>query len=170
TVAKMLSRQGHQSLPIEDLCKTASKAAHTFNTAIPVSDCLSSRYAAVLAGLGQMGWSGCVITPEFGLRQRFVAIVTDVPLEPTPLYDGNPLCKKCFRCVDACPVKAVEILSKVVDDGRKSAAYPWCCNDTSFQQGKEYATCNRIQLLTTVYQVILLAGRLILPATSLGIC
>ncbi|MCD4823336.1 MAG: hypothetical protein K8S55_01910 [Phycisphaerae bacterium] len=104
TVAKMLSRQDHKAVPVEDLCKTASKAAHTFGQR---TDCWSSRYAAVLAGLGQMGWSGCVITPEFGLRQRFVAIVTDVPLEPTPLYDGKPLCEKCFRCVDACPVKAV---------------------------------------------------------------
>ncbi|MDY7011941.1 MAG: hypothetical protein SVV80_14515, partial [Planctomycetota bacterium] len=39
----------------------------------------------------------------------------------------------------------VEILSKAVDDGRKNAAYPWCYEGTKFQQGKGYATCNRVR-------------------------
>jgi hypothetical protein len=38
-----------------------------------------------------------------------------------------------------------EILSIVVDDGRKSAAYPWCFEPIKFEQPEEYATCRKIR-------------------------
>ena len=37
-----------------------------------------------------------------------------------------------------------EILSEVVDDGRKSAAYPWCLFEYQIPTRKGHATCNRI--------------------------
>jgi ferredoxin len=45
--------------------------------------------------------------------QRFVSIITDAVLEPDPIYEGPPLCKKCFKCVDACPVKALSKNNRV---------------------------------------------------------
>ena len=70
----------------------------------------SHRHAAVAAGLGELGFSGLVLTPQFGPRQRLVSIVTDAPLEPSPMYDGPRLCQpeSCGRaCVKACPTKAM---------------------------------------------------------------
>ena len=70
----------------------------------------SHRHAAVAAGLGELGFSGLVLTPQFGPRQRLVSIVTDAPLEPSPMYDGPKLCQpeSCGRaCVKACPTKAM---------------------------------------------------------------
>lgn len=81
----------------------------------------SSRLPAVAAGLGEIGWNGMVLTPEYGSRVRFFALVTDAPLVPDQLYAGPQLCKRCFRCVKACPAKAIagkESVSIEVDGKR----------------------------------------------------
>jgi epoxyqueuosine reductase len=70
----------------------------------------SHRHAAVAAGLGELGYSSLLLTPQFGPGQRIVSIVTDAPLEPSPMYDGPSLCRPhlCRRaCVTACPTKAM---------------------------------------------------------------
>jgi epoxyqueuosine reductase len=70
----------------------------------------SHRHAAVAAGLGEFGFSGLLLTPEFGPRQRLVSIVTDAPLEPSPMYRGAELCrpKACgYACIKACPTRAM---------------------------------------------------------------
>lgn len=70
----------------------------------------SHRHAAVAAGLGQFGFSGLVLTPEFGPRQRLVSIITDAPLEASSLYQGPELCRPdaCrYACLKACPTKAM---------------------------------------------------------------
>jgi epoxyqueuosine reductase len=61
------------------------------------------RIAAVACGLGEIGWSKMLLTPEFGPMQRVAFIFTDAPLEPDPMYNGEPLCKRCMACVRECP-------------------------------------------------------------------
>ena len=68
---------------------------------------LSHIHAAAAAGLAEIGWSGLAITPEFGSRCRFISIVTDAELEPTPMYDGPPLCDMCMECVKHCPTASL---------------------------------------------------------------
>lgn len=67
----------------------------------------SMRIAAFAAGLGEIGWSKMFLTPEFGPRQRLSAVMTDMPLEPDPLYDGPPLCDRCMMCARDCSVGAI---------------------------------------------------------------
>lgn len=70
----------------------------------------SHRHAAVAAGLGEFGFSGLLLTPEFGPRQRLVSIITDAPLEASPMYKGSELCRPdaCeYACIKACPTKAM---------------------------------------------------------------
>jgi ferredoxin len=62
----------------------------------------------VAAGLGELGWSGTVLTPEFGPRQRFTVIITEAPLEESRLYEGAALCSRCMNCVAKCPVGAID--------------------------------------------------------------
>jgi len=64
------------------------------------------RIAAFCAGLGQIGYSKMFLSPELGPRQRLAAIVTDAPLEPDPLFEGE-LCDKCMACINACSVQAM---------------------------------------------------------------
>ena len=61
------------------------------------------RLAAVACGLGEIGWSKMFLTKRFGPLQRLAFIFTDAPLEPDPLYNGEPLCRHCLACVRECP-------------------------------------------------------------------
>ena len=75
-------------------------------------------YAAVAAGLGEPGWSGLVLTPDFGARVRFNSIITDAPLAVDPLVSMG-ICKpeRCgLACAAACPADA---LSKDFNDGEE---------------------------------------------------
>lgn len=67
---------------------------------------ISHIYSAVCAGLGELGWNGLCITPEYGARNRFISIITEAELTPTPLYNGEKLCDMCGECVRNCPMDA----------------------------------------------------------------
>jgi hypothetical protein len=64
------------------------------------------RLAGVAAGLGEIGHSKMFLSPEFGPRQRLALIMTDAPLDPDPLYDGQ-ICDSCMMCVKECSGKAI---------------------------------------------------------------
>lgn len=62
------------------------------------------RIAAVACGLGEIGWSKMLLTPEFGPLQRVAFIFTDAEVdEYDEMYNGAPLCRKCGACVRECP-------------------------------------------------------------------
>ena len=97
---------------------------------------LSHIHAATAAGLAEIGWSGLAITPEFGSRVRFISIVTDAELTPTPMYDGPPLCDRCGDCIKHCPSGALQrdfndLKPHVVEIGGKTFKYAnkniWRC-------------------------------------------
>ncbi|MBF0244149.1 MAG: hypothetical protein HQL31_02590 [Planctomycetes bacterium] len=97
---------------------------------------LSHIHAAVAAGLGEIGWSGLAITPEFGSRCRFISIVTSAELTPSPMYEGPALCDMCGDCIRQCPSKAMkcDMNSKsphIVNIGGKTYKYAnknmWRC-------------------------------------------
>ena len=62
----------------------------------------SHRYAAVAAGLGAIGWSGNVMTPEYGSRVYLSSVITDAELEADRPLAENP-CDRCNICLKACP-------------------------------------------------------------------
>lgn len=70
---------------------------------------MSMRHCAVAAGLGEFGWSSIVLTPEFGPRNRFGAVLTTAELQPDPMYQGPRLCdpSKCHVCEKMCPGGAI---------------------------------------------------------------
>ncbi len=68
---------------------------------------LHLRFCAYLAGLGEIGYSKMLLTPEFGPRQRIGVILTEMEIEPDPIYDGPELCNKCMACVRNCPGNAI---------------------------------------------------------------
>ena len=65
------------------------------------------RMAAFLCGLGEIGYSKLLLSPQFGPRNRIGIVVTDLELEPDPIYDGPQLCDRCMACVRDCPPKAI---------------------------------------------------------------
>ena len=85
-----------------------------------------SRIAAFICGLGEIGYSKLLLTPEFGPRQRVFTILTDAPLEPDPIYEGPPICDRCMLCAKECSGKAisttetekVEVAGRILEWGK----------------------------------------------------
>ncbi|HSW58383.1 MAG TPA: hypothetical protein VLH15_08285 [Dehalococcoidales bacterium] len=84
---------------------------------------VSQRHAAVAAGLGEFGWMSIVLTPQFGPRNRFGAVLTTAELQPDPMYSGPKLCDpaKCNICTTVCPTSA---LSKYREKEARRVEYP----------------------------------------------
>ena len=82
--------------------------------------------AANLAGLGWIGKSCLLVTPEAGPRVRWATILTDAPLTA-----GQPLeqrCGKCRECVDVCPSQAFTGRSFQADEPRETRYDVHKCN------------------------------------------
>ena len=112
SLAKFLERKGYITMPLPSGPLGGLTISH--------------RHAAVAAGLGEFGWMGLTVTPEYGPKQRWVSIITRAELEPDPLYNGPKLCdrSKCDICIKVCPTKAIpEKESKKVVIGGKAYEY-----------------------------------------------
>ncbi len=103
-VARFLDSLGYEAVPI---------AASNIWRYRPFGDMtatfapdMSHIYAATCAGLGQLGWHGLTMSPEYGPRNRFISIITNAPLCPTPVYDETKLCDMCGECIKHCPTDA----------------------------------------------------------------
>jgi len=95
-VANTLQKEGYSAFPVP-----ASKRTDDKN----ICGVFSQKLAAHCAGLGWIGKSCLLVTPDHGPRVRWVAILTDAPLHPT----GSPMeprCGECTACVDICPAQA----------------------------------------------------------------
>lgn len=69
------------------------------------------RLAAVICGLGEIGWSKMLLTPEFGPLQRVAFLFTDAELEYDEMYHGEPLCRRCGACVRECPGSCIPAMN-----------------------------------------------------------
>lgn len=67
----------------------------------------SHKHAAFLAGLGTFGENNILLTEEYGPRVRFTSIFTTAEIEGNPIM-SEELCLHCKRCVENCPVNAIE--------------------------------------------------------------
>ena len=77
----------------------------------------SNKMAAHLAGLGWIGKSCMLITPEVGPRVRWATVLTHADIDKT----GEPIeerCGSCTDCVDICPANAFTGRSFKADEYR----------------------------------------------------
>jgi epoxyqueuosine reductase len=126
TAAKRIEYMGYKSLMFPPTWVISSYRWFGLREGRERAD-FSHRHAAVAAGLGTFGFSGLVLTPDFGPRQRFMSIITTAPLVPDPMYDGPELCQpeKCgYVCVTRCPAQALHIdKTQGVDIGGRHFEY-----------------------------------------------
>jgi len=106
-VARVLAAAGYRAVPTRDLFGLCSRSY------IGAPALTAGRFEAVAAGLGEIGQSGLLLTPQFGARQRVAALITDAPLAPDPLYAGETLCRHCGACVRSCVVSALSAGAEV---------------------------------------------------------
>lgn len=87
--------------------------------------------AAVRAGVGEIGYADCLLTPQFGTRQRVQMILTDAEIEPTPLL-AEALSPPAEACRPLCPLGAF------VGEGERAI-----CGKTMTVAEIDYAICNK---------------------------
>ena len=75
---------------------------------------LSHKHTAVLASLGEIRVNTLLIHPEFGNRLMLSSVVTSAPLLQDKAF-SEKLClgKKCLKCVEVCPVKAISANGRI---------------------------------------------------------
>jgi len=71
----------------------------------------SYKHAAELAGLGTMGRHSLLITPHHGPRVRLACLLTEAPLEASPLTQKD-YCVDCDACIQECPAQALQVPRK----------------------------------------------------------
>ena len=112
---------------------------------------LNFDWAAVAAGLGEIGLCGQLLTPAYGPRVSLGIVLTDAPLEADPVYTGT-ICDRahCRSCADACPMHAIHPDETITVDvaGRETVLarvnYSLCATcpngampDVNFKSGQE---------------------------------
>jgi epoxyqueuosine reductase QueG len=132
-LAEALRQEGHSAL------------------AIPVSERKDERYpdaifshklAAHLAGLGWIGKSCLLVTPEAGPRVRWTTVLTNAPLQRT----GEPAverCGSCRECIEICPVGAFSGRAFQPGEPREARFDALACDRYFAEVEKEtgYKTC-----------------------------
>lgn len=96
TISSFIQSKGYRVLPIPAAERVDDEK---------ICGQFSHKLAAYLSGLGWIGKSCLLVTPDNGPRVRWTSILTDAPLKPT----GNkmaPKCGKCRKCVEICPMQA----------------------------------------------------------------
>ncbi|HJX23484.1 MAG TPA: hypothetical protein VJ574_03630, partial [Candidatus Bathyarchaeia archaeon] len=73
--------------------------------------------AGYKAGLGTIGKSSLLITPQFGPRVNLGTVITDAQLEPDQPIEAN-FCKDCLVCAKTC-------LGQAISDKGYDAAGCW---------------------------------------------
>lgn len=117
-IQRELQAEGYEAFPVP--------ASMPYNRDL-LKSLLSHKLVAHLAGLGWIGKSCLLITPEFGPRVRFVTVLTDAALPSgTPL---NEECGKCQVCIVSCPVQAFKGVEFRASDPVEVRFDTWACNE-----------------------------------------
>ena len=96
-MASHLQRLGYAALPVPASLRVDDERICSF---------FSHKMAAHLAGLGWIGKSCLLVTPQAGPRVRWISVLTNAPLQA----NGEPMaerCGDCNACKDICPVQAL---------------------------------------------------------------
>jgi epoxyqueuosine reductase QueG len=96
--ALFLKEQGYAA--IAQTIDFASQNETNYNSLLP------HKTVATRAGLGWIGKSALLVTPEFGSALRISSLLTDAPLVTNSPQDSS-FCGDCTACEMACPAKAI---------------------------------------------------------------
>ncbi|MBN2297713.1 MAG: epoxyqueuosine reductase [Deltaproteobacteria bacterium] len=111
-VARFLEKNGYLAMPVSadkpsPMFKKDPATGKRFHIT-RFAGHISAKHAAVSAGMGQIGRSNLLLTPEYGPSQRLGTILTTAELSPDPPRDFNLCPDNCRLCEKACPVGALK--------------------------------------------------------------
>jgi epoxyqueuosine reductase QueG len=132
-LSSYLNRKNYRTLPIV--------VAETTNEeeAMPT---ISHKMIAHIAGLGWIGKSCLLVTPQHGPRVRFITVLTNAPLEGT----DNPLeqrCNNCMECMKICPSQAIKGINYEVQKSREERLDISKCREyfNSMKKDRKWDVC-----------------------------
>lgn len=106
SVVKKLEQMGYKAMYTFDLMNMGSHIAsprgYLYNS-------FCNTFEALAAGLGEMTYNGNLYTKQYGINQRFVAIITNAELVPDEINITGKVekyCSECGICKNSCPAKA----------------------------------------------------------------
>ena len=112
-VSEFLKGKGYDAVGIEansvyrpEDGTTEAKMVSGLGLRVDLVPDFSHRFGAVAAGLGRLGWSGNLMTPQFGSAVFLATVLTSAAMESDPLTEEDP-CDKCKLCTTVCPVEMV---------------------------------------------------------------
>lgn len=143
---------GYEAVPYEATPETSAPRSKPVAEGRPVHNVIiNPDWAAVAAGLGEIGFCGYLLTPEYGPRNALGIILTELELEPDPIFEGT-ICDRedCRACAEICPMHAINTEKTITVDiaGRPtrlaSINYSLCATcpngampDVNFKIGQE---------------------------------
>ena len=88
---------------------------------------------AMLAGLGDLGRSGLLISPRYGPRLRLSKVFTNLPLATdSPIDFGvTEFCDACMKCAEMCPSRSIsfnERTTEPISPSNSAGALKWPAN------------------------------------------
>lgn len=88
--------------------------------------------AAQLAGLGEIGYHGLLLTPQFGVRQSLGMIFTEAEIEPNQPFPAGQICDRenCLACVKGCPAGALSATAVERKVGEQTVPVGAICRET----------------------------------------
>jgi epoxyqueuosine reductase len=113
-VTRYLEDRGYEAVPIFPNPPEAKGMGIPLREGSPAPNVTPNfMYSVVACGLGEIGYCGEILTPEFGPRQRWQMVITDAEFEPDPILEES-ICTSCDKCAAVCPLNAITG-SKVVE-------------------------------------------------------
>lgn len=120
-ISEFIEDSGWEAVPLKNLPPEIPPMGVPVKKGLPAPNVmLDMDDAAVRAGLGEIGYCGLFLTPGFGPRQRFQAILTDAEIEPDELFSGKICPGK--ECGGFCPLGAVSGEKEINFGGKKMSA------------------------------------------------
>jgi epoxyqueuosine reductase len=132
-LSSYLNRNNHRTLPIVAAESTNEKEAILT---------VSHKMIAHIAGLGWIGKSCLLITPEHGPRVRFITVLTNAPLEGM----DNPIeqqCNNCMECMKVCPAQAIKGINYEMHKSREERFEYYKCQEyfKSMKKDRKWDVC-----------------------------
>ncbi len=119
TVSEFLEDNGWEAVPLPNIPPQVPPMGVSVKEGSPEPNVLLDfDDAAVRAGVGEIGYLGVLLTPEFGPRQRIQMILTDAEIEPDPILTED-ICPRSSELKDFCPLGAFKGEKEIVIAGKK---------------------------------------------------